>query len=70
MTGGGFGGCTVNLVTRGDANNFSDALKSRYRQQFGIDADTYICEAVDGAMAARNKDAQGSQGLQNPAVKK
>ena len=50
MTGGGFGGCTVNLVTRGDTDSFADALKAAYRERFDIVADSYVCEAVDGAM--------------------
>jgi galactokinase len=51
MTGGGFGGCTVNLVTREQAESFSNSLKNIYRERFSIDADIYICEAVDGAIA-------------------
>jgi galactokinase len=50
MTGGGFGGCTVNLVTRDHAESFATALKAAYRKRFDIAADSYVCEAVDGAM--------------------
>jgi galactokinase len=50
MTGGGFGGCTVNLVTRAAAESFASALKAAYRERFDLDAESYICEAVDGAM--------------------
>jgi len=50
MTGGGFGGCTVNLVTRKEAEGFAAALKDGYKKQFGIEADTFVCEAVDGAI--------------------
>ncbi len=50
MTGGGFGGCTVNLTTQSEAESFSNALKAPYRERFGIDAETYVCEAVDGAL--------------------
>lgn len=51
LTGGGFGGCTVNLVDSGHTESFSSALQQAYRQRFGIEAQLYICEAVDGAVA-------------------
>jgi galactokinase len=50
LTGGGFGGCTVNLVARSSAEAFVAALKAAYKQRYNILPDTYICEAVDGAM--------------------
>ena len=49
LTGGGFGGCTVNLVATEYADPFVIALKSAYRRHFNIAADTYICEPVEGA---------------------
>jgi galactokinase len=49
LTGGGFGGCTVNLVERAHSEAFAAALKSAYKQQLNIAAETYICDAVDGA---------------------
>ena len=51
MTGGGFGGCTVNLVQRSSAESFANTLKEQYQQRFGVEAETYLCEAVSGAMA-------------------
>jgi len=51
ITGGGFGGCTVNLVDAAHAEEFALNLKAKYREQYGIDAQTYVCEAVDGALA-------------------
>lgn len=50
LTGGGFGGSTVNLVERSHADAFSTALKTAYKKRFDITADVYICDAVDGAM--------------------
>lgn len=58
MTGGGFGGCTVNLVKRSEAEAFSEALKKAYREQWEIEAETYICEAVDGAVARNSNIMQ------------
>jgi galactokinase len=56
LTGGGFGGCTVNLVERAQVDTFSTALKAAYKEQFDIAAEVYICDAVDGAML-RNASA-------------
>jgi galactokinase len=49
MTGGGFGGCTVNLVEESQALQFREAIHSRYRASTGIDADIYLCRASAGA---------------------
>jgi galactokinase len=51
LTGGGFGGCTVNLVKAADVGEFIASLKSAYRARFSLELDTYVCEAVDGAIA-------------------
>ncbi len=51
LTGGGFGGCTVNLVDGNKVEAFTLSLRESYRKRFGIDAEVYVCEAVDGAMA-------------------
>ncbi|MGA7158111.1 MAG: galactokinase [Acidobacteriaceae bacterium] len=57
LTGGGFGGCTVNLVQRSQSEAFAAALKSAYKQQFNIAAEIYLCDAVDGAWL-RNQPAR------------
>jgi galactokinase len=49
MTGGGFGGCTVNLVHEGNAEAFAVQIAERYRKATGIDPQTYLCFAEDGA---------------------
>jgi galactokinase len=51
MTGGGFGGCTVNLVERDHAQAFASKVASNYREMTGITPDVYICAAADGASA-------------------
>jgi galactokinase len=49
MTGGGFGGCTVNLVEESKADQFHRQIHARYRAATGIDADIYLCRASTGA---------------------
>ena len=49
MTGGGFGGCTVNLVREDSAEDFAKQIAGRYRQAIGIDPQVYLCTAEDGA---------------------
>ncbi len=51
MTGGGFGGCTVNLVQQQHALDFAAQISERYRQATGIGPQVYICSAEDGAQA-------------------
>jgi galactokinase len=51
LTGGGFGGCTVNLVNTVHVDEFIMALTSAYRSRFSLELDTYVCAAVDGALA-------------------
>jgi galactokinase len=49
MTGGGFGGCTINLVREQDAENFAAQIAKRYRNATGIEPQTYLCTAENGA---------------------
>jgi galactokinase len=49
LTGGGFGGCTVNLVESSQAINFADQIAKSYQRETGIQPDIYICEASNGA---------------------
>lgn len=61
LTGGGFGGCTVNLVARTQSKAFADTLKSAYHQRFNITAETYLCDAVDGAWLRNAQNTPVSQ---------
>lgn len=49
LTGGGFGGCTVNLVEQSEAKAFASELGSRYTAQFGVVPQIHICHASSGA---------------------
>jgi galactokinase len=51
MTGGGFGGCTVNLVEEADAAEFAEKIAERYHGKVGIAPNVYVCSAADGAGA-------------------
>jgi galactokinase len=51
MTGGGFGGCTVNLVNASDAAGFGEQIAQRYQRETGTVPSVYICSAADGAHA-------------------
>ncbi len=49
MTGGGFGGCVVALVPRGEATSVAAAVVPRYEAVTGLTATPYVVEAADGA---------------------
>lgn len=48
MMGGGFGGCTINLVKRADAGDFIRKVGERYRSTFSIEMGVYQVNIVDG----------------------
>jgi galactokinase len=49
MTGGGFGGCTVNLVRAGSEEEFRSQLAELYQAKYGIKARFYDCKPANGA---------------------
>ncbi|MBN1999751.1 galactokinase [candidate division KSB1 bacterium] len=48
MTGGGFGGCTVNLVNAMQVENFCMTISSRYFQVTGLEPKIYVSVPSDG----------------------
>lgn len=48
MVGGGYGGCTLNLVQAGSAQHFAGELEELFRKETGIKGNAYICHASDG----------------------
>jgi galactokinase len=51
MTGGGFGGSTINLVAASVADAFAEQISAGYQKATGIVPEVYICSAADGAKA-------------------
>ena len=55
ITGGGFGGCTVNVVRSEAAEKFVATVRREYEAKTGIDADCFVCTPADGAFALAKK---------------
>jgi galactokinase len=49
LTGGGFGGCVVNLVEAEASEVFVQKIKDEYFAQTGIHPEVYVCSTADGA---------------------
>lgn len=49
MTGGGFGGCTINLVQANHVEVFRQSVASGYESMTGLKPEIYVCEAAEGA---------------------
>ena len=54
MTGGGFGGCTINIVRADELNNFTQTVAAKYHAATRIEPDIYVVKADDGAREERN----------------
>ncbi|HET9319474.1 MAG TPA: galactokinase [Bryobacteraceae bacterium] len=54
MTGGGFGGCTVNLLRRGAGERFRHEISSTYGQRFGVIPRIFNCHPSGGAGEVKN----------------
>jgi galactokinase len=55
ITGGGFGGCTVNVVSVEQTEQFVEAVRREYAVATGIEAQCFVCEPSDGAVALAAK---------------
>ena len=53
MTGGGFGGCTVNLVEARAVPFFNETVRNRYASRFGINPFIFQCVPGPGAAEIR-----------------
>jgi galactokinase len=49
LTGGGFGGATINLVHREKVDGFIEQLTQGYKRRLGKNTQPMRCEIADGA---------------------
>lgn len=49
LTGGGFGGATINMVTHHEAESFIAHMTAGYEKQTGVKTTPLVCQVVDGA---------------------
>lgn len=48
MMGGGFGGCTINLVIKDQVDAFEERMKVAYQKEYGIELPCYRVKITDG----------------------
>jgi galactokinase len=53
MMGGGFGGCTINLILSSEKDAFIAAISAAYKAAYGIQLKAYAVSLEDGASAKR-----------------
>jgi len=51
MTGGGFGGCTISLVSAAASSNFRQRVSEAYHAATGLTPEIYVCRASQGVEA-------------------
>jgi galactokinase len=56
ITGGGFGGCSVNVVRAAAVEGFVETVRREYRAKTGIAADCFVCAPSDGAFALAERE--------------
>jgi len=54
MTGGGFGGCTVNLMRPDAVKPFHEDISRLYHERFGLTPRLYLCQPSPGAEEVKN----------------
>ncbi|MGC0775163.1 MAG: galactokinase [Candidatus Acidiferrum sp.] len=62
MTGGGFGGATINLVDGEHATEFAESVAKGYEKQTGIAAAVYVCMPADGASLVETSERRDKLG--------
>jgi galactokinase len=66
MTGGGFGGCAIALVSADSAEAFAERVTAEYRCATSLDPKIYICEAASGASVAADASHSSHSSIPNP----
>ena len=54
MMGGGFGGCSINLVEKGTENDLINCISKQYQDQFGITLKAYKIKIAKGTTQYKN----------------
>lgn len=54
LMGGGFGGCTINIVRSESVKQFTEKSTSEYQKKFQIDPEYYEVQVVDGTQLLEN----------------
>lgn len=54
LMGGGFGGCTINIVKQEGVESFLSKILPAYKEQFNIEAEVYEVKVVKGTNEIRN----------------
>jgi galactokinase len=52
MMGGGFGGCTINIVKSDAIDDLVDQVSQQYKNQMGLDLSVYVAQTEDGTSTA------------------
>jgi galactokinase len=48
MMGGGFGGCTINLIEKGSVESIAREVSRKYKNEFNVDMYTYVTSISSG----------------------
>jgi galactokinase len=56
MMGGGFGGCTINLVKNDAIESVSKEIAAKYQKEFNIDANIYVTKISSGTSLINVKE--------------
>jgi galactokinase len=55
MMGGGFGGCTINIIHNDVVEKFLKTIRTAYRSEFGIELSSYLVETDNGTSILESK---------------
>jgi galactokinase len=48
MMGGGFGGCTINIVSKSGTDAFLSTIGRAYRERFNHEMNSYVMQVKNG----------------------
>lgn len=63
MMGGGFGGCTINLVENDAVDSFISFIKEKYFQHFNLETEAYITQTDDGTKVIEGSTMNGQSSM-------